>query len=91
MWTDLWPLAFMLGLFAALYLISLVLNALGIRPTIARRPGIPFCPEGTPPGGGESPFLETDDARSNNLVCVMNRRQAGHRQSRNVRVRIATR
>jgi len=47
MLTDLWPLGFMLGLFALLYLISLILKAVGIRVTMSRRPGIPFCPPET--------------------------------------------
>jgi hypothetical protein len=45
MLTDLWPLAFMLGLFGILYVISLALKALGIEPSMSRRPGIPFVPE----------------------------------------------
>ena len=45
MLTDLWPLAFMLGLFAFLYLMSLALKALGIHPGTPRRPGIPSVPE----------------------------------------------
>lgn len=44
MLTDLWPLVFMLGLFGVLYLIRLVLSFLGVKPTMGRPPGTPFCP-----------------------------------------------
>ena len=44
MWSDIWPLAAMLGLYGVLYLISVGLHALGFHPTMGRRPGIPFVP-----------------------------------------------
>jgi hypothetical protein len=61
MWTDLWPLAFMLGLFAVIYGISRLLSALGINPTETGRSKAAGAPPERPRGGFDPGSKHSDE------------------------------
>ena len=71
--TDLWPLAFMIGLYVTLYLISRVVNALGFKPTVSRRPGTPFPPTQKPSGAARARSARHDQPAMEHPVTLLPR------------------